>query len=178
MPCHPCPRRATPVTVSDAGTAPPVAPLPPDPPGVAVTDRRPPFFVYGTLLPGERNHALLAGRTCSWTPAVLPGALLFAGPGYPYAVADPAATGRVRGELAELEPAAYDAVTADLDALEGYVPGDPANRYDRVPVTVESPRGPATAWVYLAAPALARDLLRTGTPIPGGDWRARGPRGG
>ncbi|NUS13366.1 MAG: gamma-glutamylcyclotransferase [Streptomyces sp.] len=138
-----------------------------------MTDRRLPFFVYGTLLPGERNHLLLAGRTLAWTPAVLPAALLFLGPGYPFAVHDPAGTGRVLGEVAHLDPETYAAVSADLDRLEGYVPGAPGNRYERLATTVRTDRGPVDAWTYLAGPALARDLLATGTRIPGGDWRHR-----
>ncbi|SHL03909.1 gamma-glutamylcyclotransferase family protein [Actinacidiphila paucisporea] len=142
-----------------------------------MTDRLP-FFVYGTLLPGERNHGLLTGRTRSWTPAVLPGALLFDGPGYPFAVADPAGEGRVHGEAVEIAEEMYDAVVADLDRLETYVPGDPANRYERVRRAVRGERGEAEAWVYLAGPALGRDLLASAGPIPGGDWRRRGLTGG
>jgi gamma-glutamylcyclotransferase (GGCT)/AIG2-like uncharacterized protein YtfP len=139
-----------------------------------VTDRPLPFFVYGTLLPGERNHGLLDGRTRSWTPAVLPATLLFHGPGYPFAVADPAGAGRVFGEVVEIDEAAYDAVVADLDRLEDYVPGDPGNRYERVSRAVRGERGETTVWVYLAGRVLARELLLHADPVPGGDWRRRG----
>ncbi|CAG7628503.1 gamma-glutamylcyclotransferase family protein [Actinacidiphila bryophytorum] len=138
-----------------------------------VTDRRLPFFVYGTLLPGERNHPLLAGRTRAWTPAVLTGALLYRGPGYPFAVADPAGTGQVHGEVVEIWAAQYDAVRADLDRLETYTPGDPANRYERVAMAVRTERGQAEAWVYLAGPVTTRELLPAAERIPGGDWRRR-----
>lgn len=138
-----------------------------------MTDRRLPFFVYGTLLRGERNHRLLAGRTRSWTPAVLPGALLFRGPGFPFAVAAPAAAEEVRGEVVEIAAAMYDAVLADLDRLESYAPGDPANRYERVSRAVRGELGETQAWVYLAGPVTTRDLLPTADRIPGGDWRRR-----
>ena len=138
---------------------------------------RPPFFLYGTLLPGERNHPLLDGRTRSWTPAELPGALLFDGPGrpypYPYALLDPAGGGTVHGEVAEVVPERYDEVLADLDLLEGYVPQGPPDCYERVLLTVRTADGPVEAWAYLAVDGLARDLLRTGTPITDGDWRRR-----
>lgn len=137
-----------------------------------MNDPRLPFFVYGTLLPGERNHALLAGRTLSWTPAVLPAALLFHGPGYPFAVADPAGAGTVRGAVARIGEEAYEQVLADLDRLETYVPGDPGNLYERVRRTVRAGPGPVEVWVYVADGSLARRLLATGRRVAGGDWRA------
>ncbi|MEE4544412.1 gamma-glutamylcyclotransferase family protein [Streptomyces sp. V4-01] len=137
-----------------------------------MTAPRLPFFVYGTLLRGQRNHALLAGRVRSWTAAVLPGALLFDGPGYPFAVADPAGRGRVRGELVGIAEESYDLVLADLDRLETYVPGAPGNLYERVRRAVTGERGAQEAWVYLANEPLAAQLLAHGRRIDGGDWPA------
>ncbi|MET9808811.1 gamma-glutamylcyclotransferase family protein [Streptomyces halstedii] len=101
-----------------------------------------PFFVYGTLLPGERNHdRFLGDRVRGQRPAVLPGALLYHGPGYPYAVEGP---GEVRGALVTSVPGAYGELLAALDELEGYLgPGSPRNLYERVarPV-VPRPDGP------------------------------------
>ncbi|CAM5270634.1 hypothetical protein SVIOM342S_02391 [Streptomyces violaceorubidus] len=85
--------------------------------------------------PGGRNHdALLRGRVRAEEPARLHGAVLYEGPGYPYAVE--AGEGTVRGEIVTARPAEYDALLAELDRLEEYAPGDPRNLYDRVARTV------------------------------------------
>jgi gamma-glutamylcyclotransferase (GGCT)/AIG2-like uncharacterized protein YtfP len=83
-----------------------------------------PFFVYGTLRPGEHNHDLfLRGRTESEEPAVMRGLELYDGPGYPYAVEEP--EGLVTGEVVTARPEAYDELLRALDRLEDYAPGDP-----------------------------------------------------
>ncbi|MDT9690757.1 gamma-glutamylcyclotransferase family protein [Streptomyces sp. P9(2023)] len=125
-----------------------------------------PFFVYGTLRPGEYNHdRFLLGRTAREEPARLAGALLYDGPGYPYAVPG---EGVVAGDLVTAAPGAYAELLGVLDRVElpaGY------ERADREVVRV---RDGATvgAWVWFAAPG-----TRHGPLIRGGDWRARpGPR--
>ena len=130
-----------------------------------------PFFVYGTLRPGEANHAwTLRGRTTSEEPARITGALLFDGPGYPYAVAGPP-DAEIHGTLIRPRDADYAEVRAVLDRLESYTPNDPANVYERVPTVAVRPDGTAVrAWVYLAAESLAARLRATGTLIAGGDW--------
>lgn len=134
-----------------------------------------PFFVYGTLRPGEVNHDLfLRGRTASEEPAVLPDAALYDGPGYPYAVHRPGTV--VVGELITAAPGGYGPLLAALDQLEEYGgPGRPGNIYDRIARPVLRPDGTTVrAWVYLAAPLIASDLWESGTEIPGGDWFGRG----
>ncbi|WP_406077843.1 gamma-glutamylcyclotransferase [[Kitasatospora] papulosa] len=139
-----------------------------------------PFFVYGTLLPGEPNHdRFLRGRTREERPAVLPGALLYEGPGYPYAIEG---HGTVRGALVTAAPGAYEELLGLLDGLEQYLgPEHPRNLYERVarravPVLPpDAPGEPVRAWVYLAAAALTRSLRTGGTPVPGGDWLSRRP---
>ncbi|MFI1563922.1 gamma-glutamylcyclotransferase family protein [Streptomyces sp. NPDC020490] len=133
-----------------------------------------PFFVYGTLRPGEPNHDLfLRGRTRSEEPARLTGAVLYDGPGYPYAVEEPGGT--VYGELVTAPREAYGDLLGALDELEEYAPGDPDNLYERVArETVRDADGtPVHAWVYVAAPAVAARLRVSGKLIEGGDWRAR-----
>ncbi|HLL33940.1 gamma-glutamylcyclotransferase family protein [Streptomyces sp.] len=142
----------------------------------SVRSRSPlPFFVYGTLRPGERNHdAFLRGRTASEAPARLTGAVLYDGPGYPYAVEHPG--GSVRGELVTALPEAYGELLAALDRLEECeTPGDPRNLYERVARdVVRTTDGTVLrAWVYLAAPPVAARLRARGTRVEGGDWPAR-----
>ncbi|MER7774400.1 gamma-glutamylcyclotransferase family protein [Streptomyces sp. NPDC096191] len=133
-----------------------------------------PFFVYGTLRPGGVNHdAFLRGRTRAEEPARLHGALLYPGPGHPYAVEAP--EGSVRGEVVTAPPEEYEALLAELDRLEEYVPGDPRNLYDRVARTVVRDADGRTlrAWVYVAAPAVAVRLRATARPIADGNWPVR-----
>ncbi|KJK41481.1 hypothetical protein UK15_01265 [Streptomyces variegatus] len=134
-----------------------------------------PFFVYGTLRPGEVNHGLfLRGRTRSEEPGRLADTVLYAGPGYPYAVEEPGG-GVVSGELVTALPEAYEGLLAELDRLEEYAPGDPRSLYVRVErkVVREADGAAVRAWVYVAAPAVAARLRARGRAIAGGDWRAR-----
>ncbi|MFE2973877.1 gamma-glutamylcyclotransferase family protein [Streptomyces sp. NPDC059258] len=140
-------------------------------PGGPVTAELP-FFVYGTLLPGEPNHDLfLRGRTAGERPAVLPRALLYDGPGYPYAIEG---HGRVHGTLLVAAPGVYGELLGLLDHLEEFLgPGHPRNLYERVVREVELPgagEGSVRAWVYLAATAVTRSLRTGGVPIPEGRW--------
>ncbi|MBG0855431.1 gamma-glutamylcyclotransferase [Streptomyces spinoverrucosus] len=134
-----------------------------------------PFFVYGTLRPGEPNHdSFLRGRTHTEEPARLTGAVLYDGPGYPYAVEEPG--GMVTGDLITPVPDAYDELLTVLDRLEEYAPGNARNLYERVSreVVRDTDGAALRAWVYVAAPAVAARLRMRGKLIEGGDWLARG----
>ncbi|MEV0633842.1 gamma-glutamylcyclotransferase family protein [Streptomyces sp. NPDC050619] len=136
--------------------------------------QRLPFFVYGTLRPGEPNHDLfLRGRTRSEEPARLTGAVLYDGPGYPYAVEEPGGT--VSGELVTARPEMYAELLVALDRLEEYAPGDPRNLYERVErEVIRDADGTAVrAWVYVAAPSVAARLRARGKLMEGGDWSVR-----
>ena len=133
-----------------------------------------PFFVYGTLLPGQVNHDLfLRGCTGAEEPARLNGAVLYDGPGYPYAVEEQG--GVVYGELVTALPKTYEELLVALDRLEEYAPGDPRNLYERVEREVVREGGDTAvrAWVYVAAPAVAARLRVRGKLIESGDWRVR-----
>ena len=142
-----------------------------------------PFFVYGTLRPGEHNHAMfLRGRAAREEPALLEGALLYDGPGFPYVIEAPDVVGAPRavtGELVTAPPGEYDELLAVLDALEDYHgPGDPRNVYERLARDVIRAADSTTvrAWVYVAARGLADRLRLHGRVIPGGDWTGRAVR--
>ncbi|MFE5996868.1 gamma-glutamylcyclotransferase family protein [Streptomyces sp. DSS69] len=137
-----------------------------------------PFFVYGTLLPGGPNHDLfLRGRTSGERAAVLPRALLYDGPGYPYAIDG---HGRVHGTLLTAAPGVYGELLGLLDRLEEYLgPGHPRNLYERVVREVELPgEDPVRAWVYLAAAAVTHSLRTGGRAITEGRWTTGRPPDG
>lgn len=159
------------VTATGEGAGPcPVPVPPPGLPGSAL-----PFFVYGTLRPGEHNHdRFVRGRDVRAQPAFLHGGALYDGPGHPFATDG---DGTVRGALLTAAPAEYPGLLVALDRLETYLgPGDPRNLYERVVRPVEVPgSGTVRAWVYLAAPAVTRTLRANGPRIPGGDWLSHRP---
>jgi len=133
-----------------------------------------PFFVYGTLRPGEINHDLfLRGRTRTEEPGRLTGSVLYDGPGYPWAVEE--AGGLVYGDLVTALPERYEELLVALDRLEDYAPGDPRNLYERVPRDVrrDCDGTLVRAWVYLAAPSVATRLRTHGKLIESGDWFLR-----
>ncbi|KUL26230.1 gamma-glutamylcyclotransferase family protein [Streptomyces regalis] len=135
-----------------------------------------PFFVYGTLRPGEPNHDhFLRGRTLTEEPARLVGAALYDGPGYPYAVEERGGGDMVYGDLITARPEEYPALLAALDRLEEYAPGDPRNLYERIAREVirDADGTSVRAWVYVAAPSVAARLRIHGELIESGDWAAR-----
>ncbi|MFF0432267.1 divalent cation tolerance protein CutA [Streptomyces sp. NPDC004327] len=126
----------------------------------APADDELPFFVYGTLRPGAYNHdRFLAGRIGTEADAVLHGAVLHDGPGYPYVV--PADGGRVVGTLLTASPGDYGDLFGLLDRLELPV------GYERVAMDVERVRDGArvSAWVFLAT-----EDAPLGAVIESGDW--------
>ena len=130
-----------------------------------------PFFVYGTLQEGFKNHAnVVRGRHSSAEPATFAGArLVHYAAGFPGLSRGGA--GVVAGTLLRVAPAAYAAVLRDLDRLEAfYAPRDARNVYEREAVeAVDARGGRVRAWVYVS-------LIPAGEggaePVPGGDWRA------
>lgn len=128
-----------------------------------------PFFVYGTLRPGQHNYSLMKGGVAEQTPAVLADHAMYAS-GLPYVVAEHG--GIVMGDLVTVTEDAYAEMLDRLDRLEGYREGrDEDSFYIRRQVEVTTDLGPAQAWVYLAGANTRRNLVRDRVPrVEGGDW--------
>ncbi|WP_264775336.1 gamma-glutamylcyclotransferase family protein [Deinococcus aetherius] len=128
-------------------------------------------FVYGTLMPGERNaHVAAQGGAFEARPARLPGfRLLHLLPeAYP-AVVPGGAEDRVCGYALTYAPGDWQAALPFLDALEGVDEVPPLYTRERVTVTLAGgERQAAWVYVYANAPRLARPGV---VPIPDGDWR-------
>lgn len=127
-----------------------------------------PFFVYGTLLPGQPNAVLWGESIVAQETAVLVGGCLYDMGFFPMLVEEAEAV--VTGMVNHIAQTEYKAVMARLDALEGYDPQNPdVFGYQRVMREVRLSNGRSlTAWVYVGQKTAVRGL----SPIPGGDWAA------
>lgn len=130
-----------------------------------------PFFVYGTLLPGQPNYALWRAAVVRVMAATLPGARLYDMGAFPLLLEtsqpqDPPST--VRGAVVEVRADAYEAILRRLDALEQVNLDQPMQGpYRRVERVVQLDDGATRrAWAYVG-----NRWLRTTQPlIPDGDW--------
>ncbi|PNY82040.1 gamma-glutamylcyclotransferase family protein [Deinococcus koreensis] len=128
-------------------------------------------FVYGTLMPGERNdHVARQGGAFTVRPATLRGfRLLHLRPeAYPGIV--PAGPEQVvRGHALTYAPHDWPRALPFLDALEGTDDTPPLYTREQVVLTVEdAPEIPAWVYIYARADRLARPGVE---PVPSGDWR-------
>lgn len=127
-----------------------------------------PFFVYGTLLPGQPNAYLWQGTAVLQQAAVLPNGRLYSLGHYPMLVEEPGE--EVHGVVIDIEPTAYGRVLRLLDDLEGYTPGLPENSYYQRAcrdVTLADGRT-LRAWVYVGH----AQLVYNRPLVPGGNWAA------
>lgn len=131
-------------------------------------NRRLPFFVYGTLLPGQPNYHLWEDALISEQPAILPNGRLYDVGHYPMLIA--AEGESVKGMVIQVKAGHYEAILARLDHLEGYFPDRPEkSEYKRVQWAVDIVDGATvTAWVYLGQPGFVLSLPR----VKHGDWPA------
>jgi gamma-glutamylcyclotransferase (GGCT)/AIG2-like uncharacterized protein YtfP len=136
----------------------------------AMNEPRPnhPLFVYGTLLPGERNYPrFLAGRTEHEFPARTEGELwLVETEDYPYLVPG---CGEVHGCLISISAGVFNRTLQAIDRLEDYHPRQPRRSlYLRQLIPVATPAGPTLAWSYIWN---CRE--RTGLRLASGDFSKR-----
>jgi len=145
-------------------------------PGDYLTRAQPhlPFFVYGTLLPGQPNYELWTTDVVGLRPAELFDFRLYDLGPYPMLV--PSAGGVARGLVVDLERASYREVVAALDYLEGVgvtPPGEPVYRRERRIARLANGHT-VVAWVYLGDRTFV-----LGAPPLESDWktycRERGP---
>ncbi len=124
-----------------------------------------PFFVYGTLLPGERYFGLWREAISDMRPAILDGACLYDLGYFPMAIA--AAPGEVRGMVVWVRPSSYAAALSLLDQLEGVAlpRGNPGYRRARRIIRLTGGSS-LVAWVYLGHEAVVAGLA----PIAA-DWK-------
>ncbi|MCB8976684.1 MAG: gamma-glutamylcyclotransferase [Ardenticatenaceae bacterium] len=128
-----------------------------------------PFFVYGTLLPGQPNFFLWGEAIAHMEPATFFGGRLYDMGFYPMMIAAEPETA-VHGQLITPHPAEYQAVCQRLDELEGYDPDHPeTSDYQRKRVEVVGSNGRSqSAWVYLGQSQFVADKPE----VPGGSWAA------
>ena len=139
-------------------------------------EERLPFFVYGTLLPGQPNAYLWKDAVTKQEPAVLAGGCLYDMGSYPMLIEE--GTAPVYGTVIHPAEAEYEAVLARLDQLEGCTPDQSEDfGYSRVIRTVQIENTSTehdgngrslSAWVYIGQETTVRGL----PSIPGGDWAA------
>lgn len=136
-----------------------------------------PFFVYGTLIPGEPNDHHWQGSITSAEPAVLENAQLYDLGTFPMLVetnlagdAQKTSEKHVIGRLISVPETSFQAVIEALDRLEDYHPDDESSsiylRVLREVLTHDWRRVPA--WVYTGRWSTAKPY----PIIPEGDWLA------
>ncbi len=126
-----------------------------------------PFFVYGTLLPGQPNDHLWQENAVSQEEAVFLNGRLYDMGFYPMLIEEAGA--QVKGMALTIKPKTYAMVVAALDNLEGFDPDKPdAPGYRRVVREVLLANGRTVqAWVYVGHP----DSVAGYFPILNGDWQ-------
>lgn len=127
-------------------------------------------FVYGTLMPGERNaHVATLGGPFVARPAALPGYRLLHLDPEAYPALQPGEPGeQVAGYALTYEPDAWAAALPFLDALEGLDEEPPLYTRERVQLRLEGGQTQA-AWVYVYA--RTERLQGPGvTHLPEGRW--------
>ncbi|MGV8847518.1 MAG: gamma-glutamylcyclotransferase family protein [Propionicimonas sp.] len=133
-----------------------------------------PFFVYGTLRPGEGNYTwCLEGKTTTEDTATLTGAVMYDynGGSFPFVTLSPDLDDVVTGTLISVSEENYANVQISLDRLEGYNPAAPEQgmyRRELTNVTTEDGRT-IQAYVYVCGHRML-DQVTQYPRITSGDW--------
>lgn len=101
-------------------------------------------FVYGTLLPGEPNHAVASRWLLDARPGEVSGRLVDCGAWPALVRSGETKEGRVRGMWLTVKPEAL----ADLDELEDFIGPESPNEYERIWVRDASGQ-PLEGWLYV-----------------------------
>ena len=125
-----------------------------------------PFFVYGTLIPGQTNDHLWREGIRGVETAVLTNGRLYDMGYYPMLVLE--GSGTVQGKLITVASGCYGEILKCLDDLEGYIPDQPSkSTYMRLKRGVTTDDGrKALSWVYVGRP----DYVGDTELIACGDW--------
>lgn len=147
-----------------------------------------PFFVYGTLRPGEGNYSWsLDGETTKEVVGFLAGTSMYSNGGFPYVLEHSVGKG-VQGTLIYVKPESYDKVFASLDMLEGTRYGDDVpgvgkvhdnNHYNRLIRLIQVDKDTfVKAWVYMPPTVDHEKIMAMHAYVPSGNWYEREHRYG
>ena len=125
-----------------------------------------PFFVYGTLLPGQPNYRLWGDSISRMEYGRIKDCQLFDMGAYPMMVESKEKY--VHGMLVFVIPEHTNEMIIKIDELEGYDPekhGESAYNREMREVELESKKT-VTVWVYLGH----KKYIYQERPVPGGKW--------
>ena len=125
-----------------------------------------PFFVYGTLLPGQPNYRLWGESISRMEYGRIKDCQLFDMGAYPMMVESKEKY--VHGMLVFVIPEHTNEMIIKIDELEGYDPekhGESAYNREMREVELESKKT-VTVWVYLGH----KKYIDQERPVPGGKW--------
>ena len=125
-----------------------------------------PFFVYGTLLPGQPNYRLWGDSISRMEYGRIKDCQLFDMGAYPMMVESKEKY--VHGMLVFVIPEHTNEMIIKIDELEGYDPekhGESAYNREMREVELESKKT-VTVWVYLGH----KKYIDQERPVPGGKW--------
>jgi gamma-glutamylcyclotransferase (GGCT)/AIG2-like uncharacterized protein YtfP len=129
-------------------------------------DKQLPFFVYGTLLPGQPNEYLWGEAVLAKGKAVMKNGRLYDFGHYPMLVEE--GDGTVQGMLMFVREETYSDTLTRLDYLEGFEPSQPEeSAYRRVVREVWGADGRSQlAWVYIGHSRYVEGLVA----LEDGNW--------